>query len=369
MPIIKNRIKYTPENIFGRENLREMSHGEYYSNRALVMKAFDENLDMSNSFIRREIIAMNEAEHNKVLTKLTSNLYDHIIKKTADIDFGEIPDTKGDITKMSNYDDLVDVIATLRDIIKEYRQSTDPVDTIAEALSNIQTRKDVFDKGFRYDCELPCMMYNNIVLGIYTGVSYLIAGCIEFIKSPSEETFKIALDKVAYAKSKDHIIYDSLNKFNASCKSGDFDKAMSVVVEKKLKKFTGVATGIIAGTMVGVVIILNIVPILRELVYCNYYNRVKISDFFETQADLIQMNAYNVEHNNTMDPDEKRMIAEKQMEIANRFRNIANFVSIESKRTDVETNKELQNSRKKLSLDDLEEEIDIPSSSTQSALF
>lgn len=360
--------KYTPENIFGREEVK-ISHGDYYANRSVAMKAFDEHLDMSNGSIRREIMAMNEAEHNKVLTKLTSNLYDHIIKKTSDIDFGEIPDTKGDISKMSNYEDLKDVIAILFDIVKEYKQPTIPVDVLTKALANIETRRELFSKGFRYDCELPCMMYNNLVLSLYTGVSYLIAGCIEFIKSPSEDTFEIALDKVAYAKTKEHILYDSLEKFNKSCESGDFDKAMGVVIEKKLKKFTGAAAGIIAGTVIGITIILNIVPILRELVYCHFYTRVRISDFFETQADLLQMNAYNVEHNNTMDPETKREIADKQMKIANHFRYISNKVAIEAKRSDVETNRELQNTRKKLSLDDLEEEIEISSSNSQSALF
>ena len=81
------------------------------------------------------------------------------------------------------------------------------------------------------------------------------------------------------------------------------------------------------------------------------------------------MNAYNVEHNNTMDPETKREIADKQMKIANHFRYISNKVAIEAKRSDVETNRELQNTRKKLSLDDLEEEIEISSSNSQSALF
>jgi len=361
---------YTPENIFGMEQAGEAKPGDYYIDRDLAMSAFQEHLNMTHS-TRKALIAMNEAEHNKVLTNLTSNLYDHIVKKTTDIDYGEIPKTKGDITKMSNYEDLVDCISLLRSIIKEYKQDTAPVDVLSEALANIQTRKELFDKGFRYDCELPILMYDNIVMALYTGTSYIIACCIEFIKAPKDETFTIALDKVAYVKNKDHLVYSSLDKFNKSCKSGDFDKAMGVIIEKKLKKFTGaVAAGIIAGTVVGIWLVLNIVPILRELVYLFFYTRVKISDYCETQADLLQMNAYNVEHNSTIDPEKKDEISEKQMEIANRFRKVSNFIAIDAKRTDVKANEELQHTKKKLELEELENEVDItPNSDTGSALF
>ena len=126
---------------------------------------------------------------------------------------------------------------------------------------------------------------------------------------------------------------------------------------------------IIGASIVGVAIVFNIIPILRELVYCSMYTRVRISDFFETQADLLQMNAYNVEHNATMDPDEKRAIAEQQMAIAEKFRYISNKISIEAKRSDVETNKQLQNRQDKFSMEDLEEEIEITPSDSSSALF
>lgn len=363
--------KYSPEDVITPlYEAKKTSYGDFYSNRENAMKIFNEFMDMSRGDVRRTLIAMGEAEHNQVITKLTSKLYDHIVKKTAEIDFGEIPDTKGDITKLSNYDDLVEVIALLRDIVKEYKQPTDPVDVLSEALVNVKSRKILFDKGFRYNCEFPCLMYNNVVLSIYTGVSFLIATCIEFIKSPKDETFKIALDRVAYAKTKEHILYDSLKKFNETCKSGDFDNAMNLILDKRVKKFTGMAVATIIGaSIVGVAIVFNIIPILRELVYCSMYTRVRISDFFETQADLLQMNAYNVEHNATMDPDERRAIAEKQMAIAEKFRYISNKISIEAKRSDVESNKQLQNRQDKFSMEDLEEEIEITPSDSSSALF
>lgn len=353
----ENTIDYSPTAITG----------EFYPSMPKVKRALNEHLDLSDTNTRQAILAMNEADHNKVLTALTSKLYDHIVKKTADIDFGEIPKTKGDITKLKNYDDIAECISIMKDILKEYRQDPAPIDTLSVALVNLQTRKELFEKGFRYDCELPCMMYNTVALSIINGISYMIAACIEFIKAPRDDSFSIALDKVAYAKTKDHMLYNSLEKFNKSCQNGDFDRAMGVVIDRKLRKFSGAIIGALAGTVVGILIVMNIVPILRELVYCIYYSRVRMADFFEMQADLLQMNAYNLEHNNTMDPEKKREIVEDQKEIALVFRNIANKVMIDAKKSDVEANKELQQTKTKFSLDELDEEE--PAAESDSVLF
>lgn len=361
MPIFKAKEKPFNRRLIQADLVVEhVEPSPFYSNQPAVKKVFSEYMDMAHTPTRKAILTMNEADHNQLITKITSNLYDHIIKRTTDIDYGEIPNSMGDVTKLKNYDDLKDCIALIHDLLKEYRQDTDCTDIISEALANIETRKQLFDRAFRYNCELPCMMYNTVVLGIYGGLSYLIAGCIEFIKTPKDETFKIALDKVAYAKVKDYTLYDSLDKFNKSCKSGDFDKAMEVVIDKKLKKFTGITIGLMAGGVaVGILVILGIVPILRELTYIFYHTRVKMTDFLDTQADLIQMNAYNVEHSNSVDPEEREAIVERQMAIANDFRALSNKLNIDGKRSDVEASRELENATKKFKLDDLEEEIDI----------
>jgi tetrahydromethanopterin S-methyltransferase subunit G len=258
----------------------------------------------------------------------------------------------------------------MKGILKEYHEPSGPIDTISTALSNVRTRKDLFMRAFRSNSELPMLMYDNIVLAIVNGISYMIAACIEFIKAPKDESFQISLDKVAYAKTKDHLLYQSLDKFNKSCANGDFDKAMEAVIDQRTRKLTGATIGIIAGTVAGVILILNIIPILRELVYVFYYSRMRISDFFEVQADLLTMNAYNLEHNNTIDADKKKEIVEKQTAIADKFRKISNATNIDSKKTDVEASKELQNTKKKYKLDELEDEAESSSDEgSSSALF
>lgn len=312
-------------------------------------KTFVEFFDCRDQITRRKLMAMTEAEHNSALTNLTSKLYDQIVKKTHSIDYGEIPKTKGDISKLSNYEDLMDTLGILKGIVKEYKQNTKPIDDISVAIGNLSGRKDMFERAFRYDCELPMLMYNNLVMAVIAGTSFMITSCIEFIKAPRDETFIIQLDKVAYNKSKDALLYNSLAKFNKSCESGDFDKAMNMIIDKKIRKFTGIAVA--SGIVAGVIILVNIIPILRELTYFFFYVKNSISDFFGVQADLLMMNAYNVQRNEALDADDKDEIVEKQLAIANRFRDISNKFAIDRKKAEVEATRDIEKSGKKYKLD------------------
>ena len=81
--------------------------------------------------------------------------------KVDDIDFGSIPDSKGDITKIENYDKLLETISVIKSILVEFRQDTSIVDTIQLSIENVQERKDLFMKGFMYGLDLPVIMYNT----------------------------------------------------------------------------------------------------------------------------------------------------------------------------------------------------------------
>ena len=369
-PAAKGFEGLTPEQLYGfnpelgltrsEELASEPEYSEFFRDPK-IMSAFTEHLDLSDSLTRKAVRCMNEADQHSVLTALTSKLYDNIVTKVDDIDYGDIPMSKGDISKLANYEKLRECIELLRGILVEFKQDTTPIDIIAEALSNIETRKDLFGRAYKLDVELPIMMYNNTVLTLIDSVSYMIATSIEFMKTPNRDSFQITLDKVAYAKTKHNMLYSNLKKFNKSCKSGDFDKAMEHVLQNRVKRLSeGAAVGVV-GTLAAIgsaiLLILNIIPILREMVFFFYYTRMRVSDFFDIQADLLQMNAYNVENNSTKDDEQKERIVSKQLKIVELFRKIANKISINSKKAEVDTTKEIINTNKKMKLTDVTDEL------------
>lgn len=355
---VEEYLGFNPELGVARNNElgEDPAYGDFFRD-PVVMEAFTAHFDLTDKKTRQAILAMNEADQNSVLTALTSKLYDNIVAKVDDIDYGEIPSTKGDVTKLSNYAKLKECIDLLRNILREYKQDTAPIDAIALALANIESRKDMFGRAFRMDVELPIIMYNNMVLAVINGVSYMIATCIEFIKTPNKDTFQISLNKVAFAKTKSNLMYNNLKRFNKCCEKRDFDKSMDHIIKEFVKIHEGAAiTGFLAsvgGKWAIAALLLMIIPFLREIVFFFYFVRMRVSEFFDLQADLLQMNAYNVESNVTIDDSKKQKIVSGQLKVVEFFRKVANKFSINSKKAEVETEKEISAQSGNMKIDDV----------------
>lgn len=326
----------------------------------MIVNDFDiiifEHFDLKDSQTRKDIMGImnEETVKGKVLSSLTSKLYDAIVDKVGDIDFGTIPSSKGDITEIEDYDKLIGCINLLVDILAEYKQHSNALETINIAIENVKKRKEMYEKAFRYNVEFPMVSYCSTVLSIVSGVSLLISTSIEFIKEPSAEKFDIELNKVGLAKTKDALLFKNLESFNKSCANGTYDKSMDLAISINVKKLTGVDDVAIVGAVVAFsAIIINILPVLRELVYFHYKARVSISDYFEVQSELLRMNAYKVKDDATIGKSTREDIFKKQIKIADVFKKISNKIALTNKKSEVEAKREIEASKKKLKSSDL----------------
>ena len=362
------------------------SANDFLSNRALVepkFKQFDPStiyrskqfnecmnyFDLTDDLTRNVLLTVNEADQNVVMTNLSQKLYSHIINKVDDIDFGTIPESKGDITKIQNYDQLMDCITVMSEVLARYNQPTTPIEVVQLAVQNVIDRTDKFVMGYKLNIEMPIVIYNTIVLSIVSSVSYLIASCLEYVKQPEDMGFEISLDKAATIKSADALLFKDLTKFNNTCASGEFDKAMDFMLSAKAKNFTGgIMLGFSASAVaIALAAVLLIIPAIRELVFLFYYTRESISTYFELQANLLTMNAYNVQNNLARDAKERKKIATNQKKIAEAFNKISNKVKVNYKVAEVKATKDNTTVEKtKYTQDDILDTI--PDSST-SVLF
>ena len=319
-----------------------------------------EYFDIMDTETRQALTHINEEDQTQVLNKLTSKLYDSIVDKVTEIDFGCIPDTKGDITKLEHYDEMVECCTTIASLLSTYKQDPMPAAIIMQAIDNIRTRKDTFEKAFRYEIEMPMVMYDTLVLSCVSALSYLISCSVEFIKDPSNESFSIAVNKVGAVKTSEALMFKDLEKFNKACAKGDFDKAMDHIISTKIKNnvvgSTSTAVIVIASAAI-IGVLLSIIPIMRELIYVQYLARVKMSDYFEVQADLLEMNAANVEANATIDAKKRKDIARRQAKIAENFRKVSNVIEVKSKTANSKAVKEIGSSNQKLKLKDISDQL------------
>lgn len=333
-----------------------------------------EHYDLSDSHTFDKVIMCTESEKETVIAHLTNKLYNNIRNKVDQIDFGTIPLSKGDITKIDGYENMIDCIDTISKLIKEYNQPTTQIDVVSTAVANIQDRTRFWQKAFTLNSELPMIIYNTMTLSVVSAVSLLITTCIEYIKN-GDGNITTAFDKASYIKSKDHVLFTSLRDFNAGCSKGETDKLINNCLKinvTKLKEsyesgedlnvamlefsskdainIAKVAGVLLAGLNIKW-ILETVFYAIRNVVYYFMYMRQSVADYFTLQADFLQINAENLKYR-MEDEDQRKKTQEKQMKWVDRFRKWANFFMIKDKKARTDADKEQQEDSKKKKYED-----------------
>jgi hypothetical protein len=114
--------------------------------------------------------------------------------------------------------------------------------------------------------------------------------------------------------------------------------------------------------------ILNtVIPMVRNFVYQFEVQRQNAEDYYQMQADLLQMNAMDLQYDNTLSNNEKNAIYKKQMAQVAKFKKHANNLSIDNKTSEVMSNRAISDEARKFKADELdtfEDENDIYSNSS-----
>lgn len=336
----------------------------------LFDRVLKEHFDTSDRRSMRTLLSLNEADQNQAMVALASKLYQKIVDKVDDIDFGTIPASKGDITKIGNYQEMVECLDIIGEIITNFKQSTAQLDIVEQAIENIKDSKSVWEKAFNVKSELAMTFYNTICLSIVSSVSLLIASSIDFISKPGEvKSFEISFDTVGYSKTKDKLLFQNLDKFNKSYSKGEVKQLMDklVTANSALKEGTTIPESItesltlsvliagIGGTIFIGTLLTLLIPILHELVSLFYCTKQAIADYYEVQAKMIQFNAEQLKYDYTKSEAEIKKIYDKQMKIAEKFRKASDKMSVKLNKADKDARRVVQvDNSQKYKADDLE---------------
>lgn len=350
-----------------------------------------EYFDITNRDSMKVLLSLNEAEQNQAVVALAAKLYEKIISKVDDIDYGTIPASKGDICNIGNFQEMRECMDTIRKILVHYKQDTSQLDIVDRAVENIKDSKKIWEKAFATNCELPITFYNNICLAIVSSVSLLISASIDFIKEPGNDSFTISFDRVGYNKTKDKLLFQGLDKFNKSYIKGDIEKLMNDVLKgnKTLAESTEMIDELGASDVVNaskkvipfltkllkdhpiiltaatvVILIQIIIPVLQMLVNTFYCSKQKLSEYFDTQSKLVQFNAETLKYDYTKSEKEIAKIYERQSKIAALFKKIANALAVKMNKADSDARKLIdQEKKEKYNATDLDTQ-DIPAMSS-----
>lgn len=338
---------------------------EYYQ---IVTEAYD----LSDYATKKKVLFCNEAQKVVNIEHIANKLYNSIKSNCTSIDFGTIPSSKGVLTRVENYAQVLEALNTVKELVSSYNEKTNLADVVSTAFDNIMSRERTFTKAFALNIEFPMMIYNVSVLSCISAVSLLITSSVEYIKN-GHDSFSMSFDKTGYAKSKDHVLFQYLTQFNAICLDGSLDKMMNSCVKNNmtavkedteiLNEFdinkaieTGAAIAksdsfkaamnsvkdlgntrfgkivmIAVGVGASIGVLIGFLKVLRRLIYHTLRLRMKVSDWFALQAYMLQINAENLKYREDVKGDEhKHKVYQSQMKWVTTLNSLSNAFALKN---------------------------------------
>ena len=315
-----------------------------------------EYMDITDYKTNTRLYNLDEAEQNTVLLSLTNKLYQMIVAKIDDIEKGDIPKSRGDITRLPKYNQLKECAKTLTSIFEQYKEDTAPIKVIENAIDNLEDNSDVFVQSYMAKVDFGIMIYESVTLAVIGSLSYMIACCIEYVKDPKNDGLTIVMDKTGVAKVKEHLLYENLVKFNEACRTNDIENAIRPLIKNRTQNLFGVGgLVLVKGILIAIPVIIALIPLVKDLVYYFFAARQRVSVYFDIQADLLEMNANELKDNPNITTDaDRKSVIRKQLQVARTFRQIADKLAVEAKTAENKADKEIKKDNKKYRIDDVE---------------
>lgn len=311
--------------------------------------AIDLLLENATSFREKaEIHALTESEVKQINNSMITNLYKNAMDKGY-INYDEIPDTKGDITKFSGYDNLLGSLNLLKELSAKSNIKIKEVEIVETSLVNIKAYRSSFERGFALNHGFIKMQYNSLVYACLESTSQLISSYVDFVKRVDRTEFTLIRAK----GNPGTLCIKNLDHFNESVKRGDFNKVMQHLLHSDRENFMG-STALSGAVAIGI-IAASIVPIMRELVYYFYHSRMVVAEYLDHQAMFLEMNKVNIE-SSQLPAKEKNIIIKKQAEYAKKLSKVSEKIRVNGVITNKSTNDELKKEKKEWTLDNIRQD-------------
>lgn len=284
---------------------------------------------------------------------LIQKLYTDIISK-SNIDFGSIPDSKGNLVRYKEYPLMQQSMDRINLLFKG--KASDELKLMNQVHDMIVNCKKDYEIGFTYDIEMIKITYNISVLTLYE----LINVCILSYTKQMRENAGIKFD-LGKVKKSDNIVLKNAQSLLRSYQSGQWAKIITQV--KKDRSILQVnipateAGAAVAASSFGtmfkaaasfaaghiplmiVVALIGIFLGVRKLIYFFYSGSAKVKDYVDVQKEFVNatMNSEKLEN-----VDEK--VINKRSKLLDKLDHITRFIEGKIFRTNQKAKEELTKS-------------------------
>jgi len=279
-------------------------------------------------------------------SKLIQQLYVDIIQK-SNIDFGKIPQSKGNLTSYEYYDPMVKSIGALNSLFNDgSNKKVEEMDLTNRLHDLLIECRDDFEYGYKFDVQIIQVTYCILVMSLYDMIGLCINKYTNYMKDIKGVEFKFTQSKTnknlllkyvrdfikGYDTGEWSKMMISFKKHPTEVKTiamtsgatesfSDFGKvvgAVAIAAPAYVAKAAGIAGAV--GTVWGVIwISLAIFFAIRGLIYLAYYVPFKINSYIKIQADFLK---YTIEKDN----DQTSTTVEKQKKLLSHLDGICTFI-------------------------------------------
>lgn len=275
-------------------------------------------------------------------SKMIQKLYTDIISK-SDIDFGKIPESKGNLTKYVYYESLYQSIEALNKLF-EGSKTVEELELTNSLHNMIISCVSDFEFGYKFDIDIIKLTYNLLVMALHEMVCVCISLYTDYLKDVKNVSFKFVP-----AKKKNLLIIKYVKDMLKSYDNGEWTKLM-LQFKKNSSNLLGSlgalsaiqgTTGVISLGIAPMIIISFLVLLfsIRGLIYIYYHAAFKLNNFITINADFLR---WNVE----MDRNNTDSSLEKQKKMLNALDSVQNFIETKILKTESDAKKELEKSNK-----------------------
>lgn len=300
-----------------------------------VVKILQLNPDYSNRKIK-ELRESLDSTQKEVSNKVITSIFNDIKLYKSKLDFSFFDKTKGDVTKLENYDTILKTIKFLKQLASNVGNNTvlKYANEIETCKNNLISMRTSFQNAYRTNNKLATYLYGTTCLALITSCNYIIGESVEVIKQGSIDTCTVKKGVEISPSGNGNL--DALIRFNQLCASNKLNQLFSKM-DKKVK-LEAVAIAPVFGAIIGFTMLALFV--IREVVYIYYHTRVSLALYLENLAVFVEMNSRNVTDSN---------VKAKQEKTAQKLHNLASKIAVDQKVANDRSRDKINDSNKKAS--------------------
>lgn len=292
------------------------------ANPSLPMIVYEASDHEDKAYMR----SMNKKDIGQINANLMQRLYKSMVEFNT-VDFGEIPESGGDIKKLKCYGPTVECLDIIEKLALENHIKEPAIGDTKLAIANIVTLKPQFTEAFKMNTEYIMVVYNTCVMAVLDATRLLITEYVNYITGPNKEPFKLTgkSDRSRGLRS-----LECIRTFNKMVKDNTINNTL-------VGLHTATASNLSGDLAIPFAIVAGLVAILtmsRQLILYFYQARVRAADYLEMEAMFLEANKLSVEASKAP-ADKKKKILMKQEKVILNLRRLADGLKIKMEDADI----------------------------------